>query len=1264
MCVLSVVPPEAAELERYPLRALWGKQVHIDLLVAEDAVGRPFVIAHATDAVSEFQQARVLKDKSAGAVVDFMAVAWLPLLGPPKTLIADQGREFIATEFQDWCSSHSILLWHAAVQAPWQNGIAERSGGTLKALLSAVVVDKAVLGERDTTHALGEAVSAYNSDPTADGVSPLQCVTGRQPSAQGSVLNNFAGHLAEHGLIDTDPNLMQRLALRESARIAMVRLHYSQSIRKAELARSREPSTAEPPSPRGVVYFWRAQRATRRGDPRTSTSSRRRRLELRRWHGPAVLIALEASGETGFPTNAFLSFRGQVTKCALEHVRPASSLEQLAAGTWEEAIKELVQGIESTHSPVGAELPAVREDDEAAQSDDELGLLAPVIVAPPERPPAPEQAPSTTTSSTAAPGTPVGRLLRGGDPEQRSLLQRPVLQRAALSRARGQGLDMELGQLALSRGQPADFQAELREAMLRGTRRKSSEAGLGDRDDPSRRSSVEGSLRGGDPSGQEQPGAEATVLRGPSTESPGLPSSGAEAAVLQGPSAESPGLPFASAEAAVLQGPSAESPGLPSRGGGHASSQRGAFEAMVLSHEEIESLALPSSRVHPLLRVQAQVEQDRSGQAARATLEEERDHGTWDGRWSLPAQSQFQLLQEQAITLPCGVGEDHEVSAATARKEYQWGKMTSRERELWTKAAEKGWKAYVENEAVSILGPRESASIRRQLAQKGELDRILVPRFVLTDKADGPRSEANPMDIDASARLVVPGFKDRANLDGEVRRDAPTGARLTQHLLMCIIADKGRFWKFLSADVKSAFLKGGPYVSRELYITKTNERNGPGIPIPDGCLAKVCKGIFGLADAPREWWLRLARSLEAKGWTRNPLDQACWFLWDGPERKELKGMVISHVDDLLFGGDTQAEESLQAVGSELGFREVSADDFVWCGKRFRRRADGAVTISMEAYHKNLKPIYLTKTRRSDLTASLAADERRKLRSLLGSFQWLVAQLRFDLQFPVSALQGETPAVGTILRANALLNEFLLKPDYEMVFQPIKFEEAGLVVVTDSSLGTVTREGSAEAPPLEKVYSQACYFVLLADRELLAGRPGKFNVLDTRSHRLSRICRSSYAAETLGAEEAFDVGQLCRGFVAAAKGLPLDGKHAIDRSINSIPLTVVVDAKDTYDKASSDTSSFGSQKSLAFTVAWLRAVLRRPNTSLRWTATANMFCDAGTKHMDVTHLQETLHRGEWCITYSPNFVKQVSKGKKVAKAPPVTTIPAWPSSEWR
>ncbi|CAE7486457.1 K02A2.6, partial [Symbiodinium sp. CCMP2456] len=361
------------------------------------------------------------------------------------------------------------------------------------ALVAAVVADRVVIGERDMSHAVSEAVAAYNSDPTSEGVSPLQCVTGRQPAAQGSVLNNFAGRLAEHGLIDTDPNLNQRMALRESARIAMVRLHYSQSIRKAELARSREPTASQPPVPGDVVYFWRAQKLTRRGDPRVSTSSRRRRLELKRWHGPAVLIALEASGETGFPTNAFLSFKSQVTKCALEHVRAASSLEQLAANAWEEAIKELVDGLDRAR---GSEPAAAVPEDEPVDDDLELAAVALGNVAPSDWLPSSSPAATATMTgpsapSTAAPGTPVGQLL-----------QRPVLQRA-LGRARQQPLAMELGQHALRRGQPADFQAELRDAMMRSTlRRTSSEAGFADGPSETRRAVQETS--GGAPTAVHQ----------------------------------------------------------------------------------------------------------------------------------------------------------------------------------------------------------------------------------------------------------------------------------------------------------------------------------------------------------------------------------------------------------------------------------------------------------------------------------------------------------------------------------------------------------------------------------------------------------------------------------------------------------------------------------------------------------------------------------------------------------------------------------------
>ena len=1128
-----------------------GQQVHLDLVILEDSLRNPYVVAHATDNVSRYQAAKVLKDKATSSVIHFLTVHWIPLLGRPHTIVADQGREFVSAEFGDWCDANSIYLYHIGVGAPWQNGICERSGATLKALVGAAVQSHAISSFEEMEMTLGEAVAAYNADLNEEGVAPIQLVTGKIPSPGGDVLNNFNARLSEHSLIEAKPTLSKLLAIRETARLSMIRLRYSRGLRQAELARSRSTTAEDAPQPGDLVFFWRAQKYQSRKDIGAGT---RRRLMLRRWHGPGLLVATEGRHGTELAANCFISFRGQLTKCPLEHVRKASSLESIAAGSWEAAIDEVINAArqEAQDRP-----PDELEPDGPTQAEPELyaGQLQPSEIVAALQPPssaAPSLVGRTAPPSlletaaggseppgTAAPGTPVPSLILGASQARSSSPLASSTMQRTMERARA--LDSK--------------------AVERGTKR---------------------------PADGPPPGAEEVF----------------------------------------------------------SDVARPSFEALELTHAELERIA-DNLDVHPLLRLQAMVDCDRR----LGDLQSEDDHGSWDGRWSFLCEHDWRLLVQLGAQLPSGGAHSHEINALqTARKEYCWSKMSEHQRQLWGDAAVAGWKAYVDNSAVEVLSMPESNRVRKELARRKELDRILVPRFVLTDKHDGLRTESNPLPVKASSRLVVPGFKDRTNLEGQLRRDAPTGSRFAQHVLFCIAALHGS-WNVISSDVKSAFLKGDPYINRELYICNSNTKTSPSLPLQPGQLCRVLKGIFGLADAPREWWLRLSRCLQDHGWSRTLVDGAMWCLWgaadDAAKAKgiqPLEGIIVAHVDDLLFAGSSLAEKSLNEIGSELGFGSQDLNDFTWCGKRIRRALDGTIRLSMVEYHQNLSEINLQKHRKSDPSTPLDAHEHRQLRAVLGGLQWLVAQLRFDMAFGVSSLQGENPpTIGTVLRANSLVREFKRTDTFEMIFRPIDYRSAGIVAVSDAALGNVQLSGSSEGSALERVYSQACYFILLGDEQLVDGKPGRFNILDARSHRIPRVCRSTYAAETLAAEEALDAGQLGRGFIATILGKDMLGTKA-DLSMNAVKMTGVVDAKDVYDKTNSDTASFGSQKSLAFTIAWLRSLLRRPNTALKWTATSNMFADAGTKLMSLDHMRKILHDGTWSISYCPEFQKQVHKAK--------------------
>ncbi|CAE7263203.1 unnamed protein product [Symbiodinium microadriaticum] len=328
-------PPKAQRPASLPAPREAGDQIALDIFDAFDAVGTRFSILHAVDAVTRFQMAEVVDKKSSQEVVRFLKERWCPVFGTPRTIVMDQGREFISHEVERYAIESNVYLFFISVQAPWQNGLCERVGGMLKTVLAAATASQSLMGLEEMKTGLGEALLAYNMDVGDSGFSPMQAAVGRQPLPPGDALGN--NRLGEIDSMD-QPGFSRLVAVREAARMAMLRLHFSSSLRRAEKARSRNPTVAEAPAVGDLVYYWREQKYNRRG------GVNKRRLLLRKWHGT-------------------------LTKVALEHVRRASPMEQIASGEWDAVLQEVVAAAERDQEweMIG---PAARQDDDGTEHDD------------------------------------------------------------------------------------------------------------------------------------------------------------------------------------------------------------------------------------------------------------------------------------------------------------------------------------------------------------------------------------------------------------------------------------------------------------------------------------------------------------------------------------------------------------------------------------------------------------------------------------------------------------------------------------------------------------------------------------------------------------------------------------------------------------------------------------------------------------------------------------------------------------------------------
>ena len=148
----------------------------------------------------------------------------------------------------------------------------------------------------------------------------------------------------------------------------------------------------------------------------------------------------------------------------------------------------------------------------------------------------------------------------------------------------------------------------------------------------------------------------------------------------------------------------------------------------------------------------------------------------------------------------------------------------------------------------------ESAEIEKTVHPS----RILGSRWAYRDKNYSKRRLDQTIPWKPKSRLVVFGHLDPDF--GKVLTDAPTINRLSILVLLQFVASRQDCddpWQASAGDVTAAFQNGKP-ITRQLFMRqpRTGVRN-----TPPGALFRIEKGIFGLVDSPRSWWLELKQIL-------------------------------------------------------------------------------------------------------------------------------------------------------------------------------------------------------------------------------------------------------------------------------------------------------------------------------------------------------------------------------------------------------------------
>ena len=375
-----------------------------------------------------------------------------------------------------------------------------------------------------------------------------------------------------------------------------------------------------------------------------------------------------------------------------------------------------------------------------------------------------------------------------------------------------------------------------------------------------------------------------------------------------------------------------------------------------------------------------------------------------------------------------------------------------------------------------------------------------------------------------------------------------------------------------------------------------------------------------------------------------------WKSGDG-DGARLRAVISCHVDDFKGGGEPELiKKILETISKEFGELKVQWKDFTHCGVRHHQDGTGAIYLDQNEYIKQLRTVDVKHLSNQADTTKLSEADHAKFRTILGALSWCTLT-RLDIMVYITALQrkAQAPTKEHLMKCNRVVR-WLRRNPFVTAIKLFKSKDMKIIVVSDAAFKKETTAGLS--------IRGAVLGVGCADSRTPGG---PFHVLEAYSRKQRRVTRSTLAAETQAATDAYEQGKkIASAYHILYAPEPEGGFESMEmRKICRdgplhVPIELCTDCKSLFDMIVVGESGRDPQEAtLSFPIDALRqdSRLHRMLRAMYWIDTRDCVTDGLTKGTVArAAIISLLVKSEWVLLF-PCQRYTMHTGKTILAAAP-------------